>query len=165
MTMTMETQTTLIVVGIGDVKVGQSPAVIRTTLGSCIAVCLYDQQQKIGGMLHLMMANSEGHTQRDFKPAKFADTGIPLLLEFLKKQYGVLPSQLKAKIFGGAKILRMVSQDIGKDNENAVRQILKTAGIPILAAKTGGEKGYQVDFDLVTARVSCRIFGQEPEEF
>lgn len=152
-------------VGIGDAKVGESPSVIRTTLGSCIAVCLFDQQQRIGGMLHLMMASSEGHMKRDFRPAKFADTGIPLLIDMLKKQYGVLPAQLKAKIFGGAKILRMVSQDIGKDNENAVRQILKTMGIAILASETGGEKGYQVDFDLSTGRVTCRVFGQQPSEF
>ena len=158
-------QTAVIVVGIGDAKVGQSPSVIRTTLGSCIAVCLFDPQQRIGGMLHLMMASSEGHTQRDFRPAKFADTGIPLLLEMLKKQHGLQTAQLKAKIFGGAKILRMVSQDIGKDNETAVRQILKILGIPVLAAKTGGEKGYQIDFDLTSARVTCRVFGQEPEEF
>ena len=87
------------------------------------------------------------------------------MLEMLKKQHALQPAQLKAKIFGGAKILRMVSQDIGKDNENAVRQILKTLGIPIVAAKTGGEKGYQVDFDLVTSRVTCRVFGQEPEDY
>jgi len=161
----IDSHNTIIVVGIGDAKIGQSPFVIRTTLGSCIAVCFYDHQQKIGGMLHLMMANSEGHTQRDFRPAKFANTGIPLLLEMLKKQYGLVPSQLKAKIFGGAKILRMVSQDIGKDNEEAVRQILKALGISILAFKTGGDKGYQVDFDLSTGRVVCRIFGQEPGEY
>lgn len=160
----VDTQTT-IVVGIGDAKTGQSPAVIRTILGSCIAVCLYDSQQKIGGMLHLMMANSEGHNQKDLRPAKFADTGIPLLLDMLKKQHGLSTGQLKAKIFGGAKMLRMVSQDIGKDNENAVRQILRSLGISILAAKIGGEKGYQVDFDLSTGRVMCRVFGQEPGEF
>ena len=83
----------------------------------------------------------------------------------LKKQHSLVQTQLKDNIFGGAKILRKVSQDIGKDNENAVRQILKSLGISILAAKTGGEKGYQVDFDLATSRVMCRVFGQEPEEF
>ena len=161
----VDPQAVMIVVGIGDAKTGQAPAVIRTTLGSCIAVCLYDPENRIGGMLHLMMASSQGHSRLDFRPAKFADTGIPLLLEMLKKQHNLLPAQLKAKIFGGAKILRMVSQDIGKDNEKAVREILKSLGIPIVAAKTGGEKGYQIDFNLSTIAVTCRVFGNEPEEF
>ncbi len=155
-----------IVVGIGDLKTGQAPSVIRTTLGSCIAVCLYDQQKKIGGMLHLMMADSRVAGNRpDMRRAKYADTGIPDLIDDLKNKHNVEVGSLKAKIFGGAKVLKVVTANIGEENEEAARKILKGYNISIVAAKTGGEKGYQVDFSLETGKIQCRIFGQEPEEY
>ncbi len=75
------------------------------------------------------------------------------------------PRQLTAKIFGGASVLKNISLNIGKTNEESVRAVLKNLHIPIIAARTGGEKGYQIDFDLEDGSVLCRVFGQETQEF
>ena len=45
----------IVTVGVGDLKIAQSPKVIKTSLGSCVGVVLYDSIQKVGGMLHLML--------------------------------------------------------------------------------------------------------------
>ncbi len=156
----------VIVVGIADIKIGKGPAIITTNLGSCIGVCLYDKERQVGGMLHLMLARaSDGPTREDIKITKYADTGIPELLRQLKATYGLGKENFVAKIFGGAKILKFVSHNIGEDNETAVREILKTLGIRVVAAKTGGEKGYKINFDLSTGKVMCQIFGATPGEF
>lgn len=161
----METQEKIIT-GIADIKVAKNPSVIMTNLGSCIAVCLYDQKKMAGGMLHLMMAEAGSAREKEgFKVAKYADTGIPMLLNEMKKNFGSTPADLVAKIFGGAKILQKVSKDIGRENEEKVRQILKECGIPLRAQKTGGEKGYKVSFNLATGKVLCQIFGEQEEEF
>jgi chemotaxis protein CheD len=155
-----------LIVGIGDIKIGKEPSLIRTNLGSCIGVCLYHAPLKVGGLLHCMLPFcGEYKSKPDFRPAKFADSGLQELVAGLKKTYGVESRHLTAKIFGGASMLKDISMKIGQDNEHSVRTSLRELQIPVVAFKTGGEKGYQIDFNLSNGAVSCRIFGHETEEF
>lgn len=155
-----------IIVGMADLKVGKQPDSLTTNLGSCIGVCMYSDRHQAGGLLHLMLDYAgDAVNKPGFKPAKYADTGISALLQELRTAYGLHPRDLRAKIFGGGKILKDIVRNIGLDNENAVRKILREYGIPIIAAKTGGEKGYRIRFDLNNGKVMCQIFGQAAEEF
>ncbi len=45
----------IVTVGVGDLKIAKSPKIIKTSLGSCMGVVLYDSINKIGGLLHLML--------------------------------------------------------------------------------------------------------------
>ncbi len=45
----------IVTVGVGDLKIANSPKIIKTSLGSCMGVVLYDSINKIGGLLHLML--------------------------------------------------------------------------------------------------------------
>ena len=155
-----------ILVGVAELKTGKAPQIIKTNLGSCVAVCFYANQTQVGGMIHFMMAKVPEDTDRtNIKKAKYADTGIVELLHELKINYGLNVTDLTAKIFGGAKVLKEVTHNIGYDNEVAARNILKEHNIPLLAAKTGGEKGYKIEFNLVTGKVKCQIFGEEIKEY
>ena len=40
---------------IGGVHASQEPMIIKTLLGSCIAVCLHDPVAHVGGMNHFML--------------------------------------------------------------------------------------------------------------
>jgi len=99
------------------------------------------------------------------KKAKYADTGIVELVNQIKNSYGMKNGELTAKIFGGAKVLKEVTHNIGYDNEVAARNILKEHNIPIVASKTGGEKGYKVEFNLGNGKVRCQVFGEEVKEY
>lgn len=155
-----------LVVGIADIKIGEAPQVIKTNLGSCVAVCLYAPTNKVGGMLHLMLASSSGVSNRStLKKEKYADTGIPELLRRLRTAYQVENKDLVAKIFGGAKVLKTVVKNIGEENSNAVRNILQAEGIKLMASHLGGEKGYRVEFALDTGTVKSQVFGSEPKEY
>lgn len=155
-----------IAVGVGDIKVGKAPQSINTYLGSCVAVCLYAPGHKVGGMIHLMLPvarpNQEGMV---LKKEKYADTGIPELFRQLKNTFGLEKEEFVAKIFGGANILKNVRYHIGKENITAVQKILKSNRIRIISSHTGGEKGYKIEFDLRTGRVTCRVFGEDPQEY
>ncbi len=160
------TEVPLLAVGIGDIKIGKGPALVRTNLGSCVGVCLYHSGSKVGGMLHCMLPFADEYRDKPgFRAAKYADSGIDELITGLKKMYGIEPKTLTAKIFGGASVLKNISLNIGQTNEQSVRSVLKNLHIPIVAAKTGGEKGYQIDFDLEDGSVLCRVFGQETQEY
>jgi len=154
----------IITVGVGDLKIGKSPKIIKTSLGSCMGVVLYDNINKIGGLLHLMLAKCN---DRAGKLSKYADTGIPLLVDLMANQANANKKMLTAKIFGGAKMFNVNSAlfDIGKSNAAETKTILGKMNIRIVASKIGGTKGYQISLDTVTGIVRTRIFGGKIEEY
>ncbi len=154
----------IVTVGVGDLKIAQSPKVIKTSLGSCVGVVLYDNKQKVGGMLHLMLPNCN---DRDGKPGKYADTGIPLLLDLMISKANAKKSMLTAKIFGGAKMFSVNSEifDIGKSNIAETQKLLQKFGIKIVASRLGGTKGHQITLDTETGIVQSRIFGEQTEKY
>ncbi len=153
----------IVTVGVGDLKVAKSPKTIKTSLGSCIGVVLYDSKNKIGGILHLMLPK---RNDREGKLSKYADTGIPLLVDLMVNQANANKKLLTAKIFGGAKMFNVSSElfDIGKTNVIETKKILEKMNIRILVTKTGGTKGYQISIDTNTGTVRCRVFGGQAEE-
>ncbi len=142
----------LIRVGMADYKVGRSPStLISYGLGSCIGISLYDPQTKIGGLLHIMLPDSTQARASD-NPAKFADTGLPLMLNDVIG-LGASKSRLVAKIAGGAQMFAFSNATdimrVGTRNAEAVKRILKEMGIRVIAEDTGGSYGRTVSIDLV----------------
>jgi chemotaxis protein CheD len=154
----------IITVGVGDLKIGRSPKIIKTSLGSCVGVVLYDSVQKIGGILHLMLPNCN---DREGKPSKYADTGIPLLLDLMLNQVKSRKNVLTAKIFGGAKMFNVSNElfDIGKSNIAETQRLLEHFSIRITASRVGGTKGHQITLDTETGIVQSRIFGEPIKEY
>ncbi len=147
-----------ITVGVGDLKITQSPTILKTLLGSCIGVVLYDPINMIGGILHIMLPRKNGS---DLKITKYANTGLPYFIDQMITHAGAARSTLYAKIFGGAKMFEPNGLlNIGESNELEVRRILNEERIRIAASRTGGRKGYNILFDTETGDVTCRIFGE-----
>ncbi len=153
-----------VTVGVGDLKIARSPKVIKTSLGSCVGVVLYDSEQKIGGMLHLMLPNCK---DRNGKLSKYADTGIPLLLNLMINEAKANKNMLKARIFGGAKMFTVNSDlfDIGKSNIIETKNILERIGVRLVASRLGGTKGHQISLDTESGIVQSKIFGEKIEEY
>jgi chemotaxis protein CheD len=85
-------------IGIGEYRVGSFP-MMTIGLGSCIGLTLYDDTLKVGAMVHIMLPDSAGRTDR---PGKYADTAIVLLLNELTKLGCKNNRSLSAKMAGGA---------------------------------------------------------------
>lgn len=143
----------LIRVGMADYKVGRSPAsLISYGLGSCIGIALYDPVAKIGGLLHIMLPDSS-QAKASENPAKFADSGIPLMLNDMVSQ-GAVKSRLIAKIAGGSQMFKFTNATdimrVGERNVQAVQSILRQLNIRISASDTGGNYGRTVELKLET---------------
>ena len=126
----------LIRVGMADYKVGRAPAsLISYGLGSCIGISLYDPQAKVGGLLHIMLPDSTQARPTD-NPAKFADTGLPLMLQKVL-ELGASRSRLVAKMAGGAQMcLAGITTAAGtllheRGPMDSVRRNDKSARVPI----------------------------------
>ncbi|MDO8873390.1 MAG: chemotaxis protein CheD [Methanoregula sp.] len=138
-TRTLQTAT----IGIGEYRVGSFP-MMTIGLGSCIGLTLYDPQKKTGAMVHIMLPDSGGRTDR---PGKYADTAIPVLLKELDK-IGSSNSSLVAKMAGGACMFEYfgTNLNIGERNTDKVRVVLKEQGIRLSAEDVGGKVGRTVTF-------------------
>lgn len=144
----------LVVVGISDYKISRDPDILVTyALGSCIGICLYDRDNKIGGLSHIMLPDSKMFSNKEMNRMKFADTAIEDLIKKMKS-YGLCRSGLTAKIAGGAQMFDVQPGSkigsVGERNLDSVKQVLSSLRIPILAESTGKNFGRTVYFNLKT---------------
>ena len=157
----------LIRVGMADYKVGSAPStIISYGLGSCIGISLYDPQTKVGGLLHIMLPDSTQARPTD-NPAKFADTGLPLMLKDVLA-LGAVKTRLVAKIAGGAQMFAFQNATdimrVGSRNAEAAKKILKSQGIKIIAEDTGGTYGRTVSIDLNTGVYKVKTIDKGEKE-
>lgn len=146
-------------VGMGELDVMRGGGVLRTLLGSCIGLVLYDRQNVVGGLAHIVHPDSSGRTG---PPGKYADTALTELLKLIE-QKGGRPRNLTARYAGGSNMFGTSQlNQIGLLNITAVAKLLKAAGIPVLATDCGGGKGRQLAFEIATGEVTVEILGGTP---
>jgi chemotaxis protein CheD len=150
----------LISVGVAQVGVSSNPTVLRTILGSCIGICIYERNKKMGGLAHILLPNQLGKGI----PGKYADTAIPLLVKQLLKE-GCRKEFMSAKIAGGATMFKFQGThslgQIGERNISETKKILEQEGIPLLEEDTGGNIGRVIDFFLEDGRLKIKAAGEE----
>jgi chemotaxis protein CheD len=150
-------------VGMGDIAVARAPDTLAIIgLGSCVGVALYYPKERIGGLAHIMLPDStrsRSHTSRE----KFADTGLPILLERLKKS-GAEPLWMTARLVGGASMFKGNGPNgsspmfnIGENNVRACREFLKKERIRLVGEEVLGTSGRTMRFDLATGKITVRF--------
>ena len=143
-------------VGMGEIDVVSGAFRLRTLLGSCVGLMLYDHRHHVGGLAHIVLPHSNGEGTPH---GKYADTALPELLRQIEQLNGRV-KHLAAKISGGANMFATKGpMSIGDQNIAAVEQLLKSAGIPILGRHCGGNQGRRVSFDVDTGRVTIEVVG------
>jgi chemotaxis protein CheD len=157
------TAKTVITVGVADMKVSNDPnsSIITYALGSCIGVVAYDGSRKVGGLLHLQLPESQGfETQAQANPHKFADTGIPAMLETMYR-LGATKNHLLVGIFGGANMLKdeQVFQ-IGIRNIRAAKKFLWQQSLFIKYENVGGTSNRTVTLDVETGHIRMKKDGE-----
>ena len=151
----------LINIGIADLAVAASPNILRTILGSCVGICMYDPKTKIGGLSHIMLPSSK-KPPNNFK--KYADTAIPFMVDEMVK-LGCDKSRMVVKLAGGATMFKYteasVVGDIGQNNIISVKEVLAGLNIRILSEDVGGDHGRTIDFYLDSGDLKIKIIGED----
>lgn len=136
---------------VGEIHIGARATEISTILGSCIAVCLYDNINRIGGMNHYLVPlwNENG-----LQSPKYGNISIPRLIESMLN-IGCDINNIEAKIFGGGNVIDVSSPDlmIGRKNILIAKEILKEYKIPIIAQDVGGDKGRRIMMRSDTGKI------------
>ena len=111
----------------GEFFVDSDDVVIMTTLGSCIAACLWDRNARVGGMNHFMLPDGEASSGR------YGSYAMELLINEMLER-GASRSSMEAKVFGGGQVIAgMDTMNVGERNTRFVLDYLKTERIPVVS--------------------------------
>lgn len=155
-------------VGIGQIALSRDPAdvLVAYGLGSCVGVTVFDPGSRVGGMVHVLLPESEGKVSDGKEPARYADWGIAVLLAELLKM-GANKAHLVVKVAGGAAVLGPANAEkfkIGVRNAEAIKEQLKRHGLRIAAEDVGGTKGRTMELHLAAGRTYVRTAASSPTE-
>lgn len=153
-------------VNMGQICSLKTEGILTTVgLGSCVGVALYDSAAKVGVMGHIFLPKSRANDP-DALPGKYADTGIPAMIEEAVR-LGAQKSRLQAKLAGGANLfpnLNVNSVSIGEQNVVAVMEHLAKYQIPISGKDVEGSHGRKMRFFVENGVVTVTAIGKEPIE-
>ncbi len=135
----------------GNLYASATECTITTVLGSCIAVCLWDKVQRMGGMNHFMLPlwNGEG-----LATPKYGNIAMDKLLDRVL-ELGCRKQHLIAKVFGGANITGTGREAfmIGDRNTTLALQTLEDWKINVVASDVGGRVGRKIIMNTTTGEI------------
>ncbi len=123
-------------------------AAMSTVLGSCIAACLYDPVQRVGGMNHFLLPEAR---TGDSQNVKYGAYLMELLINDLLKM-GAQRSRLRVKLAGGGKMSQFLG-DVGAKNIAFVKKYLANEGLPVEWSSLGGTQARRIHFYPTTGQL------------
>jgi chemotaxis protein CheD len=145
----------------GEYYVSNEDLLILTTLGSCIAVCLWDRHARIGGLNHFMLPEGEDCNGGSGRYGAYA---MELLINAMLKR-GAARSALEAKVFGGARIIGGASSlNVGQRNTEFALDYLAAERIAVLSKDVQDTCARKVCFLPATGKAMLkRLAPAQPE--
>lgn len=132
--------------------------VLRTILGSCVSVCLYDPVARIGGMNHYVYPPRGGSSPTSFSVSTFSgDICMEGLLESMLMA-GARKDRLRAKAFGGGAMFAHedAGLSVGKRNSSFAKYWLEKEGIPIDLCDFHGNYARKLMFHPASGQHLCK---------
>ncbi len=129
-----------LVVRVADMLASKDPHADLVTycLGSCLGIAIYDPVTQTGGLLHVMLPDSNiAPAKRHSSPFMFVDSGVPRLFQAVY-ELGGERSRLEIKVAGGSQFMDQQGVfNIGERNRAALTRLLARHG---LADPRGGRR-------------------------
>ena len=149
---------------------------LSTLLGSCVAVCLFDPQLRIGGLNHFMLPEMGRNKNSDVDSLLSGAYAMEALLNALLVK-GAKKPRLQAKAFGGGTIIDTDagSLSIGMRNANFAKDWLAREGIPLRSSDFLGPWSRKIIFlpfngeafckRLVTSMANAEVIAREERAY
>lgn len=149
-----------VLLNIGQVIFSREAMVIRTVLGSCVAICMHHPRTKTSAICHAIYSGAGSRNDtRYIKPC------IAAMENFLQSE-GIPKSQVIVKLFGGTNSLRVGQAELSIFNNRIVESAihaLESSGFELHSSDTGGDQSRELYFDFSTGSVFVRKFGPAPK--
>jgi chemotaxis protein CheD len=146
----------------GDYFATQDNIALTTVLGSCVAACIYDPRLPVGGMNHFMLPNGGADVASD--SARYGLYAMEVLINELLR-LGARKTNLRAKVFGGGRVLRnMVALNVGARNSAFVIEFLANERIPVVSQDLEDVFARKVLFFPLTGRALVKRIDPSSED-
>jgi chemotaxis protein CheD len=141
----------------GEYFVHNEDMLIVTTLGSCIAACLWDRDARVGGMNHFMLPEGAGESGR------YGSFAMEMLINQMMKR-GASRLSLEAKVFGGGQIIAgangaVSTLNVGERNTTFVLDYLKAERIAVVSRDVLGPHPRKVCFLPASGKAMVKRLG------
>ncbi len=133
----------------GYLYLSADPVVIRTVVGSCVTVCLWDRRRCVGAMNHFLHPIVR---ERERATPRFGNVATLALIRLMEDAGSNAP-EMVAQIFGGATPQGEPRSTLGDRNVEIARKVLRYRGILIASEDVGGHMGRKVVFDTATGHL------------
>lgn len=140
-----------VVVGPGRIFASADPVAVLATVGSGVAVCIWDYAARVGGIAHYLLPATNGWEHA----IRCGSGAIPALLERLLS-LGGMRQRFTAKIFGGARSIPESECAHGPLNIRTALETLNNADIRIVAADLEGDRARRLVFHVDDGRTWVR---------
>ena len=133
-----------------EIYVGEQPAIVTTTLGSCVSMIFFHQGHHLGAISHALLPTSHGQENGQENRFKYVDSSFLWMLERFQS-WGIKTQQIQVKLFGGAELLEYDKGDsqmvtVGQQNIKKALELIETHGLNLKASNLGGEMGRKIFF-------------------
>ena len=150
-------------VRMGELAISDTPGdvLVSLGLGSCIGLALVDKRAGVAGLAHIVLPETSGNPKPEAMN-KFADHAVPALVDGMVER-GASRVFMQAALVGGASMFAGAGLEVGSRNADAVRELIASRRVPVVAEAVGGSKGRTVKVDVTNGTVSVREAGGAEE--
>jgi chemotaxis protein CheD len=140
----------------GQLVATAEPCRLKTVLGSCVSVTLFDPHARAGGLNHFLLPGSAP----DENSGRYGQGALDTLLGRLLR-LGCTTRNLQAGVFGGACVLRELSDlmHLGERNVAFAVQWLERERIPVVARDVLGKQARRLEFSVADGSTHVRLLG------
>jgi chemotaxis protein CheD len=146
---------------LGHHLVSDRPDVMMvTTLGSCVAACVYDPAAAVGGMNHFLLPDvPETELGAADAASRYGSVAMERLINDILSRGG-RRSRLEVKVFGGARVIDS-SLDVGRRNAAFVLDYLRREGLTLAGQDLGGTSARRVHYFPHSGRAMRKLLRPE----
>jgi chemotaxis protein CheD len=144
----------------GEVYFGHNSKNIQTLLGSCVAITVWHEKHRVGGMCHYLIA--EQNKRREFQQDNYR-YGANCLNYLLNKMTLYPPiSEFEIKLYGGSNMYeRTISPSIGEANVAFAKSWAKNQQLTFKDEDVLGNACRTLVLNLSTGKTSLKMYQQE----
>ncbi|MBN1971668.1 MAG: chemotaxis protein CheD [Candidatus Delongbacteria bacterium] len=132
----------------GDLCIPTEPSKIYSVCGSGVVVAIWDKRKLKGGLCHFIKPVRE--SKKDRSPV-YALPSIIGLINSLERS-GCKIETMEASVYGGSEniLAKNYIKNLGVDNINAAKEILKRKKVKLVHIDTGSSRGRKIMFNTST---------------
>jgi len=113
-----------------------SDHLIMTTLGSCISVCIYDPNVRVGGMNHFLLPEENQGANKNSYSMRYGNNAMETLINEILKRGGQR-SSLILKAFGAGSVIN-IKANIGIQNQAFLKKYVADERLTMETCDLGG---------------------------